>query len=607
MPHPDRRSSFPRILGAAIVIASAVTLAVAPSPVAAERLFVSVFIENPGPRGGVAIVGDSVMLGSAYGPPFESGWGPTLADMLADRGWGPVHMAAGVGFQAGKLVGNNPGANMTLWLAHQRSIGFDPSVIVVSIGPNDALGCAATADPMQCALDDIRGLVDSVGTDHEMWWALQTMKDPSNQAMWNQALQTVAAERPNLTLWDWPSVLASSGIPIASDNTHLPTADAYRARSALIADDVTARMGVSRQVGSEVVFASGGAPLLYRPVEPKRVLDTRETGQRVAAGGTLAVDLSVLAPTMVGADATAVAINATAAAPAAAGYLTVWDCGPQPLASSVNFLARQDRGAQATTLLGPNRTLCIFSNAATDVIVDLQGVFVPSGSPGALRFDPITPDRKLDTRRDGRASPAAIAAPVGAEGVSATLTVTGGSAAGFLAAYPCSGTVPTISNVNWQPGETVAGAAFIPVAANGTFCIFTSSPVDVIVDVTGVFGASGTLRFTPVAPTRMLDTRNGTGGWRGRQGVGQTIEIGAAPDAAVAVTGTITIVDPGLDSYLTGTICGQPPGATSSVNGARASVMANSLTVGLSPGGNLCINASVSSHTLFDTTGWWGP
>jgi hypothetical protein len=35
--------------------------------------------------------------------------------------------------------------------------------------------------------------------------------------------------------------------------------------------------------------------------------------------------------------------------------------------------------------------------------------------------------------------------------------------------------------------------------------------------------------------------------------------------------------------------------------------MANSLTVGLSPGGNLCITSLVASHTLFDTTGWWVP
>ena len=577
----------------------------APQPAAAERLFVSVYIETPGPLGGIALVGDSVMLGSAYGPPFEPGWGPTLAQMLSDRGWGPVHMAAGVGFQAGKLVGNNPGADMSLWLLDQRSKGFDPSVVVVSIGPNDMLGCAAFADPLGCATDDIRGLVDSIGADHEVWWALQTMKDPTNQATWNQALQTVAADHPNLTLWDWPSVLASSGLPISGDNTHLPGPNEYRARSTLIADDVTARLGVSRHVGDRVATAAGGPSYRYQPVEPTRVIDTRDTGQRLAGGSTLTVDLPTLAPTLVGADAAAVAVNVTAAAPAAAGYLTVWPCGStRPLASSVNFLANQPRGAQATALLGPGRQLCVFSNVASDVVVDLQGVFVPSGG---LAFDPITPDRAIDTRKDGRSTPIVLHAPAGAAAVAATLTATGAALPGFLAAYPCSGSVPKVSNVNWQPGETVAGAAFVPVAADGTFCVFANTAVDVIVDVTGVFSSGGTLRFTPVTPTRVLDTRDGTGGWRGRQGVGQTIEIGAAPDSAVAVTGTITMVDPGLNSYLTGTICGQPAGATSSVNGVRGSVMANSLTVGLSPGGDLCITSLVSSHTLFDTTGWWVP
>ncbi|HVE19720.1 MAG TPA: hypothetical protein VNB52_11570, partial [Ilumatobacteraceae bacterium] len=73
-------------------------LVVAPQPVsAAAPNFVSVFIDTPGPRGSIAVVGDSVMLGSAYEPPLVPGWGPSLARLLADRGWGPAHMAAGVG------------------------------------------------------------------------------------------------------------------------------------------------------------------------------------------------------------------------------------------------------------------------------------------------------------------------------------------------------------------------------------------------------------------------------------------------------------------------------------------------------------------------------
>ena len=116
------------------------------------------------------------------------------------------------------------------------------------------------------------------------------------------------------------------------------------------------------------------------------------------AGGTLPVDLSALAPAQVGADAAAVAVNVTAAAPATAGYLTVWPCdSPRPLASSVNFGAGQARGAQATTLLGPGRRVCVFSNAATDIVVDLQGVFVASGG---LRFAPVTPGSQGRHPRD---------------------------------------------------------------------------------------------------------------------------------------------------------------------------------------------------------------
>lgn len=579
------------------------TVMIAPQPVLADRLFVSVFVDTPGPRGAIAVVGDSLMLGSAYGPPFESAWGPSLARMLADRGWGPVRMAAGVGFQAGKMVPNNPGANMSLWLTNQRSAGFDPQVIVVSLGPNDIIACNTNVD---CAADDIRAFMTVAGPDHEVWWALQTTAIAANQEAWNQALQIVAAERPNLLLWDWPTIRAAAGIPLAADNTHLPSANEYRQRSTLIADDVTTRLGVSRHIGSEVTPPAGGPSFEYLPVPPQRVLDTRDTGQRLAAGGTLTVDLSVLAPAAVGPDAAAVAVNVTAAAPAAAGYLTVWPCGAaQPVASSVNFLAGQDRGAQATTLVRqPDRSLCVFSNAATDVVVDLQGVFLPTD---ALLFAPITPDRKLDTRSTGRASSIAIPAPSDAEAVAATITVTGGGQSGFLSAYPCAGTPPVVSNVNWQPGETVAGAVFVPVADDGTFCVFTSTPTDVIVDITGTFSTEESLRFTPVTPTRMVDTRAGIGGWRGTQGVGQTIEVGVAPDDAVAVTGTIAMINPGLDGYLTGTTCGQPAGATSSVNAARGSVMANSLTIGLSAEGDLCINAFVSAHTLFDTTGWWSP
>jgi hypothetical protein len=268
----------------------------------------------------------------------------------------------------------------------------------------------------------------------------------------------------------------------------------------------------------------------------------------------------------------------------------------------VNYRSGGARGGHTTSRLAADGTLCVFSSAPADVIVDLQGLFVEGDG---VRFDPIAPTRLLDTRNTGRQAVVAVAAPAGSAAVALTLTVTGSTADGFLTAYPCGAEPPLVSNVNFAAGETVAGAAFVPVGADGNVCVFTNVAVDVIVDVTGTFSAGGGLRFVPVTPTRVVDTRDGTGGWKGVQANGQTIEVVAAPADAVAVSGTITIVAPFAPGYLTGTVCGAPAGQTSSVNASTGAVMANSLTVALSPGGTVCIGTLSSTHTLFDTTGWW--
>ncbi|MGZ4679076.1 MAG: hypothetical protein ACXVIH_03390, partial [Ilumatobacteraceae bacterium] len=114
-------------------------LVITPQTASAEVLFDTVVRTAPGPLGPITVVGDSLMLGSAYEAPLVPGWGPSLAQLLADRGWGPVRMVAGVGFQAGKFLPNLPSANMSKELIYERSIGFDPAVIVVSLGPNDML------------------------------------------------------------------------------------------------------------------------------------------------------------------------------------------------------------------------------------------------------------------------------------------------------------------------------------------------------------------------------------------------------------------------------------------------------------------------------------
>lgn len=105
----------------------------------------------------------------------------------------------------------------------------------------------------------------------------------------------------------------------------------------------------------------------YEAVEPTRVLDTRDPGlASMAAGETRRVFV---------ADAAAAAVNITVVNPERGGFVTAWPCGPMPLASSANFTAGMVRPNAAAVALAPSGELCLFASAATDVVVDLAGVW----------------------------------------------------------------------------------------------------------------------------------------------------------------------------------------------------------------------------------------
>jgi uncharacterized membrane protein len=101
----------------------------------------------------------------------------------------------------------------------------------------------------------------------------------------------------------------------------------------------------------------------------------------------------------------------------------------------------------------------------------------------------------------------------------------------------------------------------------------------------------------------MLDTRSSIGGWRGQLGLGIRVDVVVAPAGVQAVTGNITMVQPGLDGFATAFECSDPIPATSSVNASRGTTAANSITTKSST--SLCIRSSVGAQIIFDTTGWW--
>src|SRR5205823_13833953 len=126
--------------------------------------------------------------------------------------------------------------------------------------------------------------------------------------------------------------------------------------------------------------------------------------------------------------------------------------------------------------------------------------------------------------------------------VAINLTATQPAGPGYLTAYPCGGDVPLVSNVNFGPGETVPNSAIVPIGANRSICFFANTPTHVIVDLAGSFSSAGT-SLTPVVPNRLLDTRNGTGGWIGLLGNGQTINLTVGGKAGVPTNTTAVVLN----------------------------------------------------------------
>ena len=230
----------------------------------------------------------------------------------------------------------------------------------------------------------------------------------------------------------------------------------------------------------------------YRGAAPTRLVDTRTTRNPLAAGVERRV--SVTAGAGYAAGLGAVALNVTVVSPAADGFLVAYPCGPRPLASTVNFSAGEIV-PNFTVVSFTGGEVCLFSNVATEVVVDTFGW---STNANSLRL--ATPSRLLDTRSGtgwsgGQARPGADVTlrvagrgtvPNDAAAVLLTLSATGGGADGFVTAWPCDQAKPLASVLNLRPGYLGSNLVYVPIAASaGTVCVYASSAVHLVADAVG--------------------------------------------------------------------------------------------------------------------------
>jgi Putative peptidoglycan binding domain len=444
----------------------------------------------------------------------------------------------------------------------------------------------------------------------------------------NVRLQAAKVRYPNLTVLDWNSYSYSQPPAVQrswfeSDGIHMTraggTALAGFLKNAVDASDVNACLAAN--AGAGVPAAAPGIPTAptavdtgYRPVAPVRVLDTRAGGVgggagKLGAGRTVTIDLASSAP----AGAVSAALSVAAVGPCASGFLTVYACGTRPDASNVNYVSGRTTAGLAFSLL-TGTTVCVYSSAAVDLIVDLVGAFAPGGQ----LFQPLPPTRWIDTRGNPSVAPGLGALPGGYEfrvqiagqgGVPddaraawLNLTAVSQGSAGGLLAYPgpC-GAAPVASSVNVMGGRTAAAASLVGLGPDGEICLRSfGGAVHAVVDVSGWFGgaAPGGLSYRAEVASRVLDTRT--------RAVAPVPGLDwGLPTDVVSVYNVAAVASSGP-----GFVSAKPCAVTavsSLLNTVLLETVANVGAVGPGSDGQVCLRASVPTNYVVDRIGTFTP
>jgi beta-propeller repeat-containing protein len=143
----------------------------------------------------------------------------------------------------------------------------------------------------------------------------------------------------------------------------------------------------------------------FVPVTPCRIVDTR-TGPAII-GGTSRDFVIPNGACGIPPTAAAYSFNVAVVPHATLGYLTLWPSGEsQPLVATLNSLDGRVKSNAAIVPAGSSGAVSVFATDTTDVILDINGYYVPTTNTAALAFYALTPCRVAQSGRSvGRARP----------------------------------------------------------------------------------------------------------------------------------------------------------------------------------------------------------
>ncbi len=301
------------------------------------------------------------------------------------------------------------------------------------------------------------------------------------------------------------------------------------------------------------VFLSESNGLHFVPVSPCRVVDTRLSdptfgGGPYTAGQTRTYTIRnstavgcTSAPIPSGADVQAYSLNVTVVPRGRLNFITVYPGDPsgnnRPNVSTLNSF---DGRTKANAVITPantsngNRAISVYASDPTDVIVDINGYYVPQSNSGSLAYYPLPPCRAVDTRagtgllgqgtfiQGGNNTPqnysltnvCGLPSNAQAYALNYTALPRNGGKLGYLTTWPAGANRPVVSTLNASTGAVTANAAIVPVGSNGAVSVYSSDDTDLIIDVAGYYAApaSGGLALYNVSPCRAFDSRTTNSG-----------------------------------------------------------------------------------------------
>jgi streptogramin lyase len=240
-------------------------------------------------------------------------------------------------------------------------------------------------------------------------------------------------------------------------------------------------------------------------------------------------------------------------------------------------------------------------------------------------YHPVAPTRVLDSRTavGGWGTPLTDApagralaldpnvVPSSASAVIMNVTMTE-AFVGYLTVWPSGAPKPNASNLNYA-GRTIANLVTVQVGTNHSVQFATSyGTAEVVADVVGWFddGSGAGARYTPTAPTRVLDSRLAPGPWDGKLAAGapRDLALSGLPADATAVIANVTVTNSTDASYLTVWPAGVARPTASNLNFAAGETIPNLAVVPIGAERKISFATNVgATDVVVDVVGWFSP